>query len=380
VRIGINALYLLPGRVGGTEVYIRNLVRELVKRDSESEYVIFVNRESAGVFEGVAPSAEIVACPVRASSRPLRILYEQFILPFQARRRKIDVLFSAGMTSPFFCSAASVLVIYDLQHVNQPENFSPAYRFFLNAIIRLSAKTSDGVITISGKVKEDIVRHYGISPERVHVTHIGMDPGSFSRADSGEILAVRKKYSLPERFIFYPASSLPHKNHKRLLEALKIIKDAGEDLKLLLTGARDYGYGEVEKKIKELGLEKDVIFLGWLPYEDIPAIYSASLALVYPSLHEGFGMPLIEAMATGTPVVCSWIEPLKEVAGEAALFVDPFNAAAIAQGILKVIKEKETSERLVKKGLERAREFTWGRTAEATIALLKSYAYAGKRA
>ena len=185
MRIGINALYLLPGRVGGTEIYIRNLVRELVKIDSKSEYVIFVNRESAGVFDGIAPSAEIVACPVRASSRPFRILYEQFILPFQAKSRKLDVLFSAGMTAPFFCLVPSVLVIYDLQHVNQPENFSPAYRFFLNSIIRLRAKTSDGVITISGKVKEGIVKHYGIPPERVHVVYIGMDPG-FSRADSGK--------------------------------------------------------------------------------------------------------------------------------------------------------------------------------------------------
>ncbi|MFZ3073452.1 MAG: glycosyltransferase family 1 protein [Thermodesulfobacteriota bacterium] len=374
MRIGINALYLLPGRVGGTEIYIRNLVRELVKRDLENEYVIFVNRESAGVFNGIAPSAEIVDCPVRASSRPLRILYEQFILPFQAKRRRLDILFSAGMAAPFICPVPSIVVVYDLQHVNQPENFPFLYRFFLNAIVYLSAKTSDAVVVISGRVKEDVVKHYGIPHERVHVVYIGMDPDFFSRVDSEKILAIRKKYSLPERFIFYPASSLPHKNHKRLLDALKILKDAGEDVKLLLTGARDYGCGEIEKKIKELGLEKDVIFLGWLPCEDIPAIYSASEALVYPSLHEGFGMPIVEAMAAGTPVVCSGIEPLGEVASDAALFVDPYDPKKIADAVMTVLNHGAARENLIKKGLKRAKEFTWKKTAENTLKIFESFA------
>lgn len=374
MRIGINALYLLPGRVGGTEIYIKNLVRELAKRDSENEYVIFVNRESVGVFDGIAPSFEIVECPVRASSRPLRILWEQVVLPFQAKRRKMDILFSAGMTSPFVCPVPSIVVIYDLQHINQPENFPPVYRFFLNAIIYLSAKTSDAIVVISGRVKEDVVKHYGIPPERVHVVYIGMDPDFFLRAVPEKILAVRKKYSLPERFIFYPASSLPHKNHKRLLDALKILKDAGEDVKLLLTGARDYGYGEVEKKIKELGLEKDVVFLGWLPYEDIPAIYSASEALVYPSLHEGFGIPIVEAMATGTPVVCSRIEPLGEVASDAAIFVDPYDPKKIADAVMTALNNGAAREDLIKKGLERAKEFTWEKTAGNTLKIFKSFA------
>ena len=128
-----------------------------------------------------------------------------------------------------------------------------------------------------------------------------------------ELDAVRKKYSLPASFALYIASSLPHKNYERLLQAFKIVKASHKDLKLVLIGARDYGHDVIKKKIEELGLEGEVVFLGWLPFEDIPVIYSAADLFVFPSLHEGFGIPVLEAMACGVPVVCSDIEPLDEV-------------------------------------------------------------------
>ena len=167
MKIGINALYLLPGKVGGSETYIRNLVKWLVAIDQQNEYFIFINRESEGIFESLAPRIRVVHCPVKATSRPLRILWEQAVLPFQVKRYKIDVLLSAGLTAPFFCPATSVLVLYDLQHVNQPYNFSPFFLFFLKSIILRSAKSADGILTISQKVRSESSPSQNRSPKNL---------------------------------------------------------------------------------------------------------------------------------------------------------------------------------------------------------------------
>ncbi len=372
MRIGINALYLLPGKVGGTETYIRNLVTWLVKVDRENTYVIFTNRESAGVFEELAQECEIVACPIRASNRPLRILWEQAVLPFQILRRKTDLLFSAGMTTPFVCPVPAVLVIFDLQHSLQPENFPFFYLLFLKTIIYLSTKVSAGVVVISEKVKKDVAALYGIPPARIAVTHLAVDHASFRPRERAEIEAVRAKHGLPDRFILYAAASLPHKNHARLLAALKILKERGEGTKLVLIGARDKGRETIAGSILAAGLGQDVVFTGWLPFADIPLIYCASDALVFPSLNEGFGLPVIEAMACGVPVVCSSIEPLPEVAGDAACFVDAADPAAIADGIRAVLGDPQLRARLIARGFKRAAEFTWEKTARQTRSFLLS--------
>lgn len=377
MRIGINALYLLPGRVGGSETYVRNLVKWLPRVAPSNEYVIFINRESAGVFEGLAPGARIVECPVNASSRPMRILWEQIALPFQAYKYGLDVLLSAGMTAPFFSPVPSVVVIYDLQHINQPENFSRWYLFFLRAIIYLSAKRSDGVITLSKKSKEDIQKHYRIRAGYIGVTWMASDTEAFHIRNASEVTSVRKKYGLPESFILYIASSLPHKNYQRLLEAFKTVKGTIKDMKLVLIGARDYGHDAIAAKISELGLVDDVMFLGWLPFEDIPLIYAASKLFVFPSLHEGFGIPVVEAFACGVPVVCSGIEPLVEVAGGAALLVDPISVDEIASGIIRAITDASLRERLVRDGLKRASEFSWEKTAASTLSFLRRHVKGG---
>lgn len=369
MRIGVNALYLLPGKVGGSEVHLRNLVRWLGK-DRVHEYYIFVNRESAGIFEEIAPSFKVVPCALSAESRPARILYEQFVLPFRVRKLRLDALVSAGMTAPFFVPAASFLIIHDLQHMNMPQNFGRLYLVFLRFFIYMSSVRSDAIITISKKVKKDIVRYYGIPGEDISVVYHGVDREVFYARGAHEVGAARKKYGLPASFVLYLASSLPHKNYERLLEAFGIVKKKRPGLKLVLIGARDYGHEAIRKKIGELGLTEAVVFLGWLPFEDIPAIYSAADAFVFPSLHEGFGMPVLEAMACGVPVVCSGIEPLDEVAGDAARFIDPHDSASMAEGIVEVLSDERVRRRLVEKGLERASSFTWEKTAAATLAAI----------
>lgn len=368
--IGINALYLLPGKVGGSETYLRNLVRWLADIDRTNSYVIFINRESEGSIEAPAPNFHIVLCPFRAANRPLRILWEQGVLPRHIKRYKIDVLLSAGMTAPVRCPAASVLMLFDLQHVNQPGNFPWYYLPFLRAIIYASARSADGVLTISHQVRNDIVRFYHLPPGRIEVTHLAVDHAVFSPKGSPDAETVKARYGLPDRFILYAASSLPHKNHERLFQAFRRIREQAPDMKLVLIGARDKGERELVRIIDSLGLEQAVILLGWIPFEDVPSVYRACEAFVFPTLHEGFGLPVIEAMACGVPVVCSRIEPLLEVAGDAALFVDPLSPGEIAAAVIKVVTDQPERQRLVSAGLMRAGMFTWEATAKKTLAFL----------
>lgn len=368
--IGINALYLLPGKVGGSETYLRNLVKWLAAIDRENTYVIFINRESEGAIEATAPNFRIVLCPFRATNRPLRILWEQGVLPLYVKRHNVDLLLSAGMTAPVLCPAASVLMLFDLQHINQPGNFPWYYLPFLRSIIYASARSADGVLTISNQVRNDIIRFYHLPPGRVEVTHLAVDHDVFSLHGAPDTATVRARYGLPDRFILYAASSLPHKNHERLFHAFRRIREQVPEIQLVLIGARDRGEQVLLRIIKNLGLEQSVLLLGWLPFEDVPSIYRASEAFVFPTLHEGFGLPVIEAMACGVPVVCSRIEPLLEIAGDAAIFVDPLSPEEITAAVIRILTDAPARERLIGKGLSRSHEFTWNTTATKTLAFL----------
>jgi glycosyltransferase involved in cell wall biosynthesis len=373
VRIGINALYLLPGKVGGSETYIRNLVKHLSKIDKNNTYIIFINKESIGIFQESAPRLNIVLCPIHAQIRPIRILWEQLIMPFQVLRHKIDVLLSAGMTAPFFCPVPSILALYDLQHVNQPGNFPRLYLFFLKTIIYISAKTSDGIITISEHVKKDIIKYYKIGAEKIAFAHLAVNHTLFFPMGSDNLSFARTQYKLPERYLLYAAALLPHKNHARLLHAFKEIAKEIPGIKLVLTGAWDKGHDMIAGVISSLGLQKDVIMLGWIPFADIPLLYRGAEMFIYPSLHEGFGLPILESMASGVPVVCSRIEPLVEIAGDAALLVDPYDPSDMARGMLSVFRDKTLRSKLIEAGIQRAKTFTWERTAINTLAFLNTY-------
>jgi len=355
-RIGVNALYLIPGGVGGTEIYLRELLAALARIDSENEYVVFTNRETGEDL--VPPPSNFHRCPqaVHASSRPMRILWEQTRLPLQVSRLKLDVLLNPGFTAPLVTSCPCVTVFHDLQHKRHPEYFRwfdlPPWRFFLWA----AAHRARRIIAVTEATRADLLHFYRIPAERIHVVHHGADPA---------LLDLRR--DRVERFVLCVSTLHPHKNIERLIRAHAREK---RDFKLVLAGMRGFHAETIERLIDQLGVRDQVTLTGWISRANLYDLYDRALACVYPSTFEGFGMPALEALAAGAPLLCSDIPPLREVAAECALFFNPLDEDALAQGLTRIVSDEPLRANLTRKGRERARTFTWERTARETLKVL----------
>lgn len=379
MRIGINALFLIPGKVGGSEVYLRNLICHLGKIDRQNEYILFANRENSGTFQLSQANFREVLCPIKASFRPARILWEQFILPFQVRKYKIDVLHSPGYTAPFLAFCCSIVTIYDMNCFYYPEDFSKLTTFFLKLLVTLSARRSDRIITGSRNSKKDIVQILEISESKISVVYgAASSHSSVPIAIENKVRGkLKQRYGINKKFILTVSVSHPHKNFYRLIKAYDILyKKYHIDCQLVIVGAKGRAQSILVNLVKKLSLEKRVIFTGWIPNEHLSSFYSEADLFVLPSLFEGFGIPILEAMAHGTAVVSSNSASLPEVAGRAALLVDPYNIEEIAEAMYKVLIDQNLRKNLIEKGLKRAKEFSWEKAAKET---LKVYQEAHRR-
>ena len=342
LRIGVNALYLIPGGVGGTEIYLRNLLQALAAIDRENQYVVFTNRETPDLAP-VQPNFATAAVDVSASFRPARILWEQLVLPNAVRKHRLDVLFNPGFTSPVFCACPMVTVFHDLQHKRHPEYFRwfdlPFWKFFLWS----SARRSRGVIAVSAATRDDFEHYYGPPAQ---VIHHGVERPFF------EIAARRE----PKDFLLCASTSHPHKNLARLL---RIYRDAPALPPLVITGVRGFAAKEIE------ALAGDSVKLtGWIPREQLYELFRTARGFIYPSTFEGFGMPVLEAMAAGVPVACSDIPPLREIAGNTVRYFDPASDAQLRDALEWLATGPAE---LVAEASARAAQFTWEKTARATL-------------
>ena len=342
IRIGVNALYLIPGGVGGTEIYLRNLLRGLANIDSQNQYIVFTNRETGA---GLTPDQANFVCapqPVRAKFRPARILWEQFALPLAAHKHRLNVMFNPGFTAPLLCPCPMVTVFHDLQHKRHPEYFRWFDLPFWNFLVWASTRRSSGAIADSGATRDDLERYYHTSSQ---VIYLGVEP---------EFLEIAK-HRQPADYLLCPSTTHPHKNLQRLLRAHSQMKSPP---KLILTGVRGFAAQEVESLANE-----QVEILGWIPREQLYQLYRGALGLIYPSTFEGFGMPVLEAMAAGVPVACSDIPPLREVARSTVHFFDPMNDREIRDALLLLASGKISTDAAQR----RAAQFSWDKAARATL-------------
>ncbi len=369
-RVGINSLFLIPEGVGGTETYLRNLIRELPALDPDIAYTLFTNRENAGTF-AVPPGANLreLPCPVRAVRRPERLAYEYGVLPLRARRQQVDVLFSPGFTAPARRGYASVVTIHDMQPEDMPDNFTPLYHFGYTRLMRRAARQAAHILTVSEHAKGRIVALYGIPPERITVSHHAAGPIYFTSVSPDEIARVRQTYGIHFPYLLSVATLHPHKNLDALIDAFVALRQTGDTaIQLVLVGLRGTAAATLQTKVETAGIADAVVMTGWVPDADLPALYQGATVYVLPSRYEGFGIPILEAMASGTPVITTTAASLPEVAGDAALLVDPDDRAALAHALRRVVNDPALRADLIGRGRARAPLFTWRKTAEATLA------------
>lgn len=365
LRIGVNALFLIPGGVGGTEIYLRNLLDALARADSRNEYFVLTNRETTDLVPVVA-NMHALPQPVAARFRPARILWEQTAVPVVAARRWFDVLFNPGFTAPLVCGCPQVTVFHDLQHKRHPENFRwfdlPAW----NLLLYGSARRSAMLIAVSEATRQDLARYYGAG---ARVIGHGVECAVFEVAERRS----------PEPFVLCVSTLHPHKGLESLLAGFAEFRARCPRYRLVLAGMRGFAAHTIEDRIRALGLADTVEVTGWIPRKDLIDLYRRAAVFVYPSLFEGFGMPVAEAMAAGIPVACSDIEPLREVAGDAALFFPPGDQRGIAQALDQITSDESLRARLSIAARRRATRFTWPEAASRTLAVLEEAA-SGSRA
>jgi glycosyltransferase involved in cell wall biosynthesis len=365
-RIGLNLLFLVPGETGGMETYARRLVPALATAAPELELVAFVGREARELLGpepfGAGVSAVDVGSPT--VSRLRRVAVEQVVVPRLVRRERIDLLHSLGTTAPARPGCASVVTIHDVIYATHPEAHTGAMRLGLRVLVPLAARSADRIITPSESAKRDVAARLGVPAERIDAIHSagGLPPGPATPEEE-----LRLRYGLGDAPLVLSVSARrPHKNLVRLLEAFARVRHEPAPL-LVLPGYRTAFEGEVHGAVVRLGLEERVRTLGWVPDEDLEGLYAAAACFVFPSLAEGFGQPVLEAMERGVPVATSDASSLPEVGDDAVLYFDPLDVAAIADAIQTLLADVSIAERLAAAGRARAREFSWERTARATI-------------
>jgi glycosyltransferase involved in cell wall biosynthesis len=362
LTIGID-IHSIGSNKGGNETYYRELIKGLVKVHSDHRFFLYYT--SPATAQHIGHDEHFTLAKLSPAHPLLRI---PFSVPRRARLDRLD-LFHAQFIVPPFLKCKTVTTIPDIAYEHYPQFFPAHQRAWLKVLVRESAKRADHIITVSEYSKRDLVQTYGIREEKITVTYEGAG-GEFVPLDRGKAKeTLTRKYRIDGDFILYLGRLQARKNLMRLVDAYARTRKAGFPHKLVLAGQQDSLFQPVLSRIRELKLENDVLLPGYVAGEDVPAFYNAAEVFVYPSLYEGFGLPLMEAMACGVPVITSRGSSLDEVAGDAAVLVDPLDELSISEALQKVLADPELRRRLGQAGLKRSRQFSFENAARQTIAV-----------
>lgn len=371
MRAGIN-LHLLSTTHTGIQHYIRSLVPSLIAQGAKHQFVLFGD---SAQLEGL-PHDRVewvsTASPLRSGWR--RVVWEQLRLPALLPRYEVQVFFSPAFALPLSWKGRGVVVVHDLNFEVSPQTIHPVRRIYLQQITRRSVHNAAAVVAISQATANEVIQRYQVPEQKVRVIPYGLD-ATFTPEHASQLEAqCRRLYQLPERFLLFVGTLEPRKNLLRLLEGYAIAHREVSLPPLLLVGAPGWQHHRIQQRACDLGIAERIQFAGYIPREHLPGVYAAATALLYPSLYEGFGLPPLEAMGCGTPVLASNTSAIPEVVGEAGLLVDPYDVQAVAWGILRVATEEGLRQQLIAAGLQRARQFSWEKAAQRTLALLEEVA------
>jgi glycosyltransferase involved in cell wall biosynthesis len=363
--------------MGGVETYFRQLLHHLQLEDGAHSYLIACKNTDVGSFKLQNPRFSVKAFEIGKPSLQWLIrsvLFEvahiDIIKPLM-NRLPVDVLHHPfTVLEPLNLRIPSVLTFWDMQQEFYPEFFTRREMRLRKYAYRASTKQARRIIVSSEFTRKCLVERYGVNPEKTDIVYTGYGDEYRPIKDDAILYVVRHRYRLPDEFIYYPAALWPHKNHCVLFDAVRLVHDRyGLKVNLVLSGMSTGRGSELRAEILRRGLEGMVTVLGYLPYEDLPSLYNLATMMVFPSLFEGFGIPLLEAMACGCPVVCSRTTSIPEVVEKAALLFDPQSAEEIASAIFKVWNDIDLRGKMRLAGLKRAGMFDWRETARRTLAV-----------
>ncbi len=348
----------------GIGTYVRNLVRHLARIDRESTFFLFCARSDEATLRDLAENF----VPVVDESGGYSV-QEHFSIPLKMQQLGADLLHSPHYVVPLFCRKASVVTIHDCIHLLFPQ-YLPNRMALSYARHMMGRATSRSalVFTVSEASRHDILRFYPeTDPERVEVVPNAIDEAILQDPGEEEMDRVRERYQIRGRFVLYAGNVKPHKNVDRLIAAFALLKQmpGHEDLKLLIIGDEIQRFASLRRAVEAAGIRQDVRFFGFVPATTLAALYRLASVFAFPSLYEGFGLPPLEAMACGTPVVTSNVSSLPEVVGDAAVLVDPYSVEEIAEGLRRVLGDDVLRADLSARGRVRAQMFSWERSAKA---------------
>ena len=356
MRVAIDARKLHDFGIG---TYTRNVLRHLARIDRDSEYLLLCHEPDLGIAAQLGPNFRTVLEP-----SPNYSIREQFHVPWVLHRERPDVFHTPHYVLPPAVRCRSIVTIHDCIHLMFPQYLpNRAAYAYAKASMWSAARHARRILTVSEASKRDIIRFFHVPPEKIVVVYNAIDE-RFRLAPSAEAVArVRERYQLDHGFVLYTGNIKPHKNLVRLIEAFDGLRKRGfDDVKLLIIGDEISKFPALRRAVHSHRLHKHVRFLGYLPDDTLAILYRLAAVFVFPSLYEGFGLPPLEAMASGTPVVTSNVSSLPEVTGGAAVLVDPYDVASITDGIARILSDPALSDELRAKGIARAREFSWERS------------------
>ncbi len=385
MRIGIDGRCLV-GEQTGIGRYAHNLIEALVELDSSNKYFLYFfnfirssDREKLRqkyFVSGARLTNRILTVP----NRPTRIcdfVMDNLAIPWVLRHDKIDLFFSPGFCSVINLPAETrmIVTVHDVIYKLYPDFFTGygkrRLRVLGEALIR-----ADKIIADSESTKRDILKFFGVQANNIVVVYPGVSDSFHVVNDTELIGSIRQRYNLSELFILFVGTLEPRKNLVGLMEAYsKLRKTMDLKHKLVIVGRKGWDYESIFERVRDLGLKENVFFLDYLPEKDLPLLYNCAEMLVFPSIYEGFGLPPLEAMACGCPVITSNTSSLPEVVGEAAVLVNPHEVDDIARGIRQVLESPERKHDLIEKGLRRSQLFSWKKTAQETLAIFKNIKY-----
>ena len=356
MRIAIDARKLHDYGIG---TYVRNLLRQLSRLDGDNEYIAICRPDDVTLVKGLGENFLAVA-----ETAPPYSIREQIKLPLDLRRARADLFHAPHYVLPPLTPCRSVVTIHDVIHLRFPEYLpNRAAHTYARAMMWLAIRRADRVLTVSEASKRDILRYFNVSSGKVEVIPNAIDDRFGMAPSDEEVAQVRERYQLHAPFLLYAGNIKPHKNIERLIEAFGQLRRRGFDkVKLLIIGDQVTKYAALRHAVHRCKLHTHVRFFGFVPDRMLAVLYRLADAFVFPSLYEGFGLPPLEAMASGTPVVTSNVSSLPEVVGDAALLVDPYDVMAIADALERVLTDEALRHDLVTRGLARAKEFSWERS------------------